>query len=81
MLGMLETYIAGIPCTIRIDSVTGRYLAARIHADPDDCYEAEYPDVEFTVCDRNGRPAPWLHKKLTMDEGMRIEEEILESMT
>lgn len=65
--------IAGIPCTIRLDNVHGKYRQARIYGDPDSCYPAEYPEIEFTVCDRKGYPAPWLEKKMSMAEGMEIE--------
>ena len=43
---------------------------------PDDYYG--YADIEFTVCDRRGRPAPWLANKLTDADVRRIESEILE---
>lgn len=74
----METRIAGIPCIIRLDRVIGRYLPAKIYAEPEYCYEAQYPEVEFTVCDRRGRPAPWLERKMTMAEGMAIEAALLE---
>jgi hypothetical protein len=76
---MLESRIAGIPCKIRLDYISGNYVPAYISGDPDDCYEAEYPDIEFTVCDSKGRPSPWLKAKMTMADGMRIENELLES--
>ena len=72
--------ISGIPCTIRLDNVHGEHKPARIYGDPDDCYEEQFPEVEFTVCDRNGRPAPWLEKKMTMAESMEIEAMLLEQM-
>lgn len=43
-----------------------------------DCYG--YTDSEWTVCDRRGRPAPWLDRKLTADDKARIEQEIEEFM-
>lgn len=74
----LETHVCGIPCLVDY-RVYGKYMPARIHADPDDCYEAQYPEIEFTILDRRGRPAPWLSKKLTAPEIERIENEILEA--
>ena len=73
----METHIAGIPCTVDY-TIRGKYKPAKIDADPDSCYEAEYPEVEFTVCDRNGRPATWLEDKMTDEDRQRIENEILE---
>ena len=76
----METHIAGIPCTVDY-TIRGKYKPAKIFADPDDCYEAEYPEVEFIVCDRNGRPAPWLERKMNDDDRQRIEAEILENQS
>ena len=73
----METRIAGVPCTVNY-TVQGKYVPAKIHAPPEFCHEAEYPEVEFTVCDRNGRPAPWLERKMTDTDRQRIESEILE---
>lgn len=73
----MQTHIAGIPCRIEF-TVTGQYIPARTNAEPDYCHEAEYPDIEFEVLDRRGRPAPWLARKLTPAETQRIENEILE---
>ena len=73
----METRISGIPCIVDY-TIRGKYVPAKIHAPPEFCHEAEYPEVEFTVCDRNGRPAPWLEKKMTYQDQQRIEAEILE---
>ena len=73
----METKINGIPCTVDY-TIQGKYKPAKIDADPDSCYEAEYPEVEFTVCDRNGRPAPRLEAKMKDEDRQRIENEILE---
>ena len=72
----METRIAGIPCTVEY-TVRGKYKPAKVNAPPEDCYEAEYPDIEFTVCDRNGHPAAWLEAKMTDEDRQRIEAEIL----
>ena len=73
----METRISGIPCTVEY-TITGKYVPAKVDAPPEYCYEAEYPEVEFTVCDRRGRPAPWLERKMTHKDTQRIELEILE---
>lgn len=74
----IETRISGIPCLIEA-SVNGTYTPAKTDADPGRCYEAEYPEIEFDVLDRRGRPAPWLAKKLTQADTNRIENLILET--
>lgn len=73
----MNTHVAGIPCQIEF-TVRGRYIPAKVDAPPEYCHEAEYPDIEFEVLDRRGRPAPWLAKKLKPADIHRIENEILE---
>lgn len=69
------TTIAGIPCWIEIDDVFVQKPDSRAD-NPDDYFG--YAEIEFTVCDRNGRPAPWLERKMKDEDRMRIEVEILE---
>lgn len=71
------TTICGIPCQAEITRVDGRYVPAKVHGDPDDCYEAEYPEIEWVILDRKGYRAKWLEKKLTDEESARIESELL----
>ena len=71
----MESYISGIPCWIEVDYI--HIQKPNSNADnPDDYYG--YSDVEFTVCDRRGRPAPWLERKMSDNDGHRIKAEILE---
>lgn len=72
----MRSTVAGIPCIIEVVSVSRGY-AARIHADPDDCYPGEEPEILFRVCDTNGRLAPWLARKITPADLARIETDIL----
>jgi len=73
---IIESTVAGIPCQIQIDRCFTQKPLGRM-ADSDlDCYG--YAEIEFTVLDRKGRPAPWLERKLTADETYRIETQILE---
>jgi hypothetical protein len=71
------TRISGIPCEVELLHIYGRYVPAKTDADPSSCYEAEYPEVEFAVLDRKGRPADWLEAKMTEGEHRRITEELL----
>lgn len=74
----MNTTIAGIPCWIAF-KVYGKYSPAKTNAPPEACYEAEYPEIDWVVCDQRGRPANWLARKLTDDDRDRIETEILEN--
>lgn len=38
-----------------------------------------YTEMDWFVCDRRGRPAPWLERKLTDNDRQRIEDEIAEA--
>jgi len=73
----MKTYIDGIPCLIDY-TIVGKYSPAKTDTTPDHCYPAEYPDIDFIVCDLRWRPAPWLERKMTHDDIQRIETEILE---
>lgn len=74
------TTVADIPCRAIITHCSGHYRPAITQADPDNCCEAEYPDIEFEVLDLRGRPAPWLARKLTSAESHRIESELLNEL-
>jgi hypothetical protein len=78
-LAEIESRVAGIPCIIGVtyfESVAGSHS---YHADSDMDYYG-YTECEFTVCDRRGRPAPWLERKLTAKDSERIESEIAEQL-
>jgi hypothetical protein len=74
---LMETRVAGIPCTARIDYVNVVKGSYNYHAASDHDYHG-YSEIDWELCDRRGRPAPWLAKKLTADDVARIENEILE---
>jgi hypothetical protein len=50
------------------------------HNAPSDWDYYGHADVEFNVLDRRGRPAPWLERKMTDADSMRIKTEILEDL-
>lgn len=71
----MEYKISGIPCIIRVnhfESVKGSF--SRNAASDLDYYG--YEDLDWEVCDRRGRPAPWLDRKVTD----RIEDEIYDAL-
>ena len=74
----MRTTVAGIPCLITDIHISGHYIPARINCEADYSHDAEWPEIEFTVADRRGRPAPWLERKLSLADITRIESEILE---
>lgn len=75
----IETRVAGIPCIARVTyymSQPGSY--SRNAASDMDYYG--YTECEFEICDRRGRPAPWLEKKMTTNDSDRITAEIAKYM-
>ena len=75
---MIQARVAGIPCLIQVDRcmvVKGSYS----YDAPSDHDYRGYSEIEFTVCDRRGHPAPWLERKMTYDDRSDIETLILES--
>ncbi len=74
MTTQIETKIAGIPCIAKLDRMfVQKPLGPSCDSDYD-CYG--YTEIEFTVCDRRGRPAPWLERKMTYKDQSRIENEL-----
>jgi hypothetical protein len=72
---IIESTVAGIPCSIEVDHCL--VIPPNRRADSDWDY-AGYIEISFSVLDRNGRPAPWLERKLTDADTARIEMQILE---
>jgi hypothetical protein len=71
----IESRVAGIPCIIGVEEYqegSGDYWC-----DSDVDY---YGYSEWVVCDRRGRPAPWLERKLTDSDRSRIESEIADQL-
>ena len=78
-IAQIETRVAGIPCIIGLiefESVRGSYS---YNAASDWDYHG-YTETDWEVCDRRGRPAPWLAKKMTSKDESRIEREIAQHM-
>lgn len=73
----IETRIAGIPCLIGIDHfyVQEPHRGSAFTCDSRDDYYG-YTECDFTVLDRKGYVANWLHNKLTPRDEDRIVEEI-----
>jgi hypothetical protein len=76
---MIEARIAGIPCLIELTHYAAR-VPARLGGAPENCHPEEPEEIEFTVCDRRGRPAPWLERKMDNDDRREIERLIAQDM-
>jgi len=73
---MVRCQIAGIPALAEVHTcrITEGSYSPQAET-PEDYYGAR--DLEWTLCDRNGRPALWLERKMTPQEFADIEELIL----
>lgn len=71
MTTTVEVSIAGIPATVRVTRFK-RVKGIGPTAPSDvDCHG--YTEMEYQVCDRNGRDAHWLARKVGPDDIERIE--------
>lgn len=75
----VATRIAGIPCIARVTYFSRQNGSYSRHAVSDMDYYG-YTECEFQICDRRGRPAPWLERKATDKDLSRIEQEICEQI-
>ena len=74
---MHTTIKSGLPCIARVTYCSaGR--AARVHGDPNDCYESEPPEIEFDLFTVRGKRAAWLDKLMTPADHIRITQQLLE---
>lgn len=72
---MIDARIHGIPCKIDvIEFDPGR--DADLSGHPDTWQPPEPGTCEYEVCDRKGRPAPWLEAKLNDGDRRAIEARI-----
>ena len=69
----IEARVAGIPCIIGVDGFAAVKGSSSGQSDLD--YRG-YTEAQWEVCDRRGRPAPWLERKLTERDSDAIEEKI-----
>lgn len=72
----MMTTIAGIRCEVEVLHIFVKKPDPGAD-NPDDFHG--WREVEFNVCDKRGRPAPWLETLMTDAEKRRIEDEILEN--
>ena len=78
---MIKTTVKnGLPCIARITHTTGQFRSAKIGADPDSCYEAECPEIEWELLTAKGKQCKWLQKIASAEDFARIETELMESL-
>ena len=75
---MLPFKIAGIPCLIKVESAVVNPGSYSYNAVSDYDYYG-YCEIEYTVCDRKGYPAPWLAKKVNSKINTDIENMIIDN--
>lgn len=75
----IETRVSGIPCIARVTHYMNQPGSYSRNAASDMDYYG-YTECEFEICDRRGRPAPWLEKKMTTNDSDRITTEIAKHM-
>lgn len=77
----LQTTIAGIPCLIEVDDINYQapFRGSAWQCDSDVDYYGGW-EFNWTVCDKRGRPAPWLHRKLTSADEDRIDQQIIKAL-
>lgn len=74
----IHTRIAGIPCQVQLNHLEPITPAYR-HGHPDNWEPESGGEMDFTVLDRRGRPAPWLDNKLTDDGVHAIKQALLKA--
>ena len=75
----IKTTVAGIPAVIRVYNFVSVRGSHSYNAPSDMDYHG-YTESEWEVCDRRGRPAPWLARKINDEITERIEETIATHM-
>ena len=71
---MIKSSVQGIPCLI--DVTVFKVIKPNRHADNDMDYYG-YEELEYVICDRRGRPAPWLERKVTDKDVEQIRDDII----
>jgi hypothetical protein len=75
----IETRVAGIPCCARLTHFYGGD-PGRLFGPPEHCYPPEPQEMDWTILDRRGRPAPWLERKMTDQDVDRIADQFLKAL-
>jgi len=79
MITKFNSFVAGIPCIIQVDDYEPTIPGHR-RGHPDNWEDDIVGYFDYTICDRTGRPAPWLDKKETEADQAQILEDFLEAL-
>ena len=71
--------VAGIPCQIGVTDYD-RFIPAQVYGPPEGCYPAEGGVGGWIVLDSQGKEAPWLARKATLEDSRRIKRELRNEM-
>ena len=74
-IAQIETRVAGIPCLVGISAYERIQGSYDYNAASDWDYQGR-TECDWDVCDRRGRKASWLERKLTTRDISRIQDEI-----
>lgn len=78
----IETTVAGIPCLAVVTHFHQQPpWRGGAHTAPSDVDYYGYVECDFRICDRRGRPAGWLEKKMDAQDVERITEEITKAFS
>jgi len=78
----IETQVAGIPCLAQVLYFYRQApWAGSAETAPSEMDYYGYTECDFVICDRRGRLARWLEKKMTQKDTDRITQEIKEMMS
>lgn len=76
----INTTVAGIPAVVRVTHfLEVKPWRGPACSCPSDWDYYGYTEIEFEVCDRRGRSAPWLERKLSDTERERIDQEVIDA--
>lgn len=72
---LYQVRILGIPATVEVNSVD--YKPADPYCTDSDIDFYGYCEIDMTICDRNGRPAPWLENKMKPSDHEAVKEQVM----
>lgn len=74
-----DTRVCGIPCIVRVIEWEP-FVPARTGGSPDNWAPEEGGYGSWEILDTRGRPAPWLERKMTLQDVGRLNAEVYDRM-
>ena len=72
---IFNTTVQGIPCQCQVTMIGKNIPMKRYGSGAGDVHPPEHQEMEIALLDRQGKPADWLEKKLTVSERDRLKKE------